>query len=252
MTVDLRALRAEAAAARASKASTAPLGIPGDDPQRAGVRFKSELRAKTIKRDGLDWYEVEGYASAVEQPFEMWDWWGPYTEIVDAGAFGTTLSADPMVVYRENHTGTPMATTRNGRLTLWADSTGLGDRAWLNPKRDDVQRHVMAIEDRDMTEQSFMFRIVRGKWSPDYTEYRITEIDLDRGDVGGVTYGANPHTSLAARSGEFLTQLQTLSPAAARAALQVLTARGDLVDAGPTNPAPTGRGLSLLRLQLDV
>lgn len=250
MTIDLTALRGEAATARAGQAALAgaALDAPGEQT-RTGLRFTSQLRAKKVNRDGMEWFEVEGYASVTEAGYEMWDWFGPYTEIVEAGAFVKTLAAEPMVVYRMNHGGTPMATTRNGRLELWADSTGLGDRAWLNPKRDDVKQLVTAIEDRDVTEQSFMFRIVGGKWSPDYSEYRITEVDLDRGDVGPVTYGANPATTVAARSGEFLAELGALPPAAARAALQVLTSRADLAGA-PKTTAPTGRGLSLLDLQL--
>jgi phage head maturation protease len=49
-------------------------------------------------------------------------------------------------------------------------------------------------------EMSFMFRIVRGQWSPDYMEYRIDEVDIDRGDVSIVGYGANPATSAELRS----------------------------------------------------
>jgi hypothetical protein len=30
---------------------------------------------------------------------------------------------------------------------------------------------------------SFAFRIKEGRWSPDYSEYRINEYDIDRGDV---------------------------------------------------------------------
>ncbi len=251
-TIDLRALVAEAAQARAVQARERTLGVPGDDVTRADVRFSTELRARKVSRDGLDFYEVEGYASVAEQGYEMFDWFGPYTEIVEAGAFAETLAADPLVVYRENHAGTPMATTRNGRLILTSDTTGLHDRAYLNPKRADVQRLVTAIEDRDVTEQSFMFRITGGKWSPDYTEYRITRVDLDRGDVGPVTYGANPHTSVNARSADFLADLAAMPPSAARAALQVLSTRADLGVPVDEPPAATGRGVSLLRAQLGA
>ena len=54
---------------------------------------------------------------------------------------------------------------------------------------------------------SFAFRIVRGAWSPDYTEYRILEVDLDRGDVSAVNFGANPNTSIAARAKQALAAL---------------------------------------------
>lgn len=236
------------AAAAAARAATPPADTPADTPTRSGLKFSSELRAKKVERDGMSFYEVEGYASTFEQPYEMWDWYGPYTEVMDADAFTETLAASPQVVYRFNHAGTPMATTRNGRLVLKADSTGLHDVAWLNPKRADVQELVHAVEDRDVTEQSFMFRITGGKWSPDYTEYRITKVDLDRGDVGPVTFGANPNTSVAARSGEILAALSSLPTLAARAALDTLSRRADL---GPSTPAPAGRGVTLLRRLLD-
>jgi hypothetical protein len=68
-------------------------------------------------------------------------------------------------------------------------------------------------------------------------------VDLDRGDVGPVTYGANPHTSVEARSAELLKDLQRMSPGAARAALEVLSARADVTPA----VAPSGgRSLALV------
>lgn len=224
-------LSAQAAAARAADAGPKGLGLREAPQRRTDIRFESQLRAETVDKDGLEWVRLEGYASVVERGYQMYDWYGEYTEIIDAGAFTETLAANPLVVYRDEHSGTPMATTRNGRLELRVDSTGLEDIAYVNPKRADVQKLVTAIQDRDITEQSFMFRITGGQWSPDYTEYRITAVDLDRGDVGPVTYGANPHTSVEAR-----------------AAFEALQARGAM------RPAPadrsTGRSLSMLRAQL--
>ena len=45
-------------------------------------------------------------------------------------------------------------------------------------------------------EMSFMFRITAGHWSPDYTEFRINAVDINRGDVSAVNFGANPTTSV--------------------------------------------------------
>lgn len=263
---DMAVLRSQAAAARSAAAGSTPMAVPRDRPESAEVRFSSQLRAKKVQReDGMEWYQVEGYASAFEQGYEMWDWYGPYTEIVSAGAADETLAADPEVVFRFNHGGTPMAGTRNGRLELWADGAGLGERAFLNPKRSDVQLLVQAIEDGDVREQSFMFRITAGQWSPDYSEYRIQSFDLERGDVGPVTYGANPHTSVSARSGEFLSLIPALPTLAAREALARLTERVDLTAppaptralapapvpaVSATPPAQQGRSVALLRTQL--
>ncbi|MDX3582998.1 HK97 family phage prohead protease [Streptomyces europaeiscabiei] len=260
---DMATLRQQAAQARAGSAGSTAMAVPRDRPESPEIRFTSQLRAKKVQRDDMEWYQVEGYASAFEQGYEMWDMFGPYTEIVSKGAADKTLAADPEVVFRFNHAGTPMASTRNSRLELWADEQGLGQRAWLNPKRSDVQLLVQAIEDADVREQSFMFRITSGQWSPDYTEYRIAEFDLERGDVGPVTYGANPHTSVAARSGEFLDLIPNLPALVAREAYARLGQRSDLTVApvpAPQMPAParasapaaTGRSISMLRTRLLV
>ncbi|MEV8395924.1 MULTISPECIES: HK97 family phage prohead protease [unclassified Streptomyces] len=264
----MTALRAQAAAARSAAAGAtgaAAMALPRDRPESPDLRFSSQLRAKKVMRDDMEWYQVEGYASAFEQGYEMWDFYGPYTEIVSHGAADATLAADPECVFRFNHAGTPMASTRNGRLQLWADDAGLGQRAWLNPKRADVALLVQAIEDQDVREQSFMFRITAGTWSPDYTEYRINSFDLDRGDVGPVTYGANPHTSVSARSGEFLASIPTLPPIVAREALARLSERADLtgprtpaappaaapaLKAAPVTASAEGRSISMVRTQL--
>jgi HK97 family phage prohead protease len=267
---DMTVLRSAAAAARMSAASAEePMTTPRGRPERQPVRARTELRASKVMRDDMQWNLVEGYASVVEQAYEMYDMFGPYTEIVSAGAFDQTLSAGPQVVYRFNHGGMPMASTQNGRLELWADSTGLGDRAWLNPKRADVQDLIHAMDDQDVTEQSFMFTITSGQWSPDYTEYRINAVDLDRGDVGPVTYGANPYTSVAARSGEFLADIPNLPPLVAREAYTLLSQRLNApappapaaAPAAPPAPAPKapdaepaaqGRSISMLRTRLLV
>jgi HK97 family phage prohead protease len=264
---DMAALRAQAAAARTTAAGTQPMAVPRDRPESPEVRFTSQLRAQTVQRDGMDWYLVEGYASVFEAGYEMWDMFGPYTEIVSKGAADATLAADPEVIFRFNHAAMPMASTRNSRLELWADDTGLGDRAYLNPKRSDVQLLIQAIEDSDVREQSFMFRITSGQWSPDYTEYRINSFDLERGDVGPVTYGASPHTTVAARSGEFLSLIPNLSPLVAREAYSRLAERADLTPAAaapplpapvtvPAVPAPAsaaqGRSIAMLRTRLLV
>lgn len=261
---DMATLRQQAAQARAGAAGSTSTAAPRDRPESPEIRFSSQLRAKKVQRDdGMEWYQVEGYASAFEQGYEMYDFYGPYTEVVSKGAADATLAADPEVVFRFNHAGTPMASTRNARLELWADEQGLGQRAYLNPKRSDVQLLVQAIEDADVREQSFMFRITSGQWSPDYTEYRINAFDLERGDVGPVTFGANPHTSIAARSGEFLDLIPNLPPLLAREAYSRLAQRSDLTVAPapvPQMPAParamapasSGRSISMIRTQLLV
>jgi phage head maturation protease len=233
---DHAALRAEAAKARAAATGSQRSALPCGEGKRDQVKFASQFRAEKVERDGQDFYLLEGYASMTEKTYEMWDFFGPYDETVAKDAFDETLAADPMVVYRFNHSGTPMASTRNKRLELWADSMGLGDRAWLNPQRDDVQLLAHAVDDQDVTEQSFMFEIVEGSWNDDMTEFAIGKVNLDRGDVGPVTYGANPHTIVATRSGELLAAIPDLPPLVAREAYVLLGQRRDII---PPAPAPT-------------
>ncbi len=190
---------------RAAACRQAPAEIPSTRDRLQ--EFGAQLRVATVKRDGKDFYHFHGIASTVEQPYEMYDFWGPYTEIVDRGAFDTTLSASPDVAFLLNHRGTTMARTKAGTLELSATDEGLTSDAYCNPERSDVRDLALAIDEGSIDQMSFAFRIVRGAWSPDYTEYRILEVDLDRGDVSAVNFGANPNTSIAARAKQALAAL---------------------------------------------
>jgi len=60
---------------------------------------------------------------------------------------------------------------------------------------------------------------VRGQWSPDWTHYRILEVDIDRGDVSAVNFGANPFTSTGVRSTPTVAPATILAADAARRVL---------------------------------
>jgi len=70
----------------------------------------------------------------------------------------------------------------------------------VNPVRTDVRDMLTAIEDGAVDEMSFAFRVIRQQWSPDYDQRDILEVDMHRGDVSVVNFGANPATSVAMRS----------------------------------------------------
>ncbi|MGN7703510.1 HK97 family phage prohead protease [Cellulosimicrobium sp. 22601] len=138
-----------------------------------------------------------GYASVYERGYEMWDWYGPYTEIVSEAAGAESLArADldvPLVLQHQSLRR--IARTTNGTLLLAEDETGLRVEApELDPRDQDVAYIAPKIRAELVDEMSFMFRITLGQWSPDYTEYRIQKYDIHRGDVAIVGYGANPHT----------------------------------------------------------
>jgi len=226
--------------------------------------FRSQVKTRKAAIKGENRIVFEGMATVFEQPYEMYDFWGPYTEIVSAGAADATLAASPDVAFLVNHRGVTMARTTSGTLELAADESGMSDIAYCNPARSDVMDQYHAVQDGDVTEQSFAFMITLGAWSPDYTEYRINTYDIDRGDVSNVNFGANPYTSVAARSSELLSALEHLSPGAAREAMRRLRAAGFLDEEGEPTPALTraiaapepamagGRGLTLLARQLEL
>lgn len=188
--------------------------------------FGAKLRAKEITRDGGKFFEVEGYASVTEKPYTMYDMFGPYEETVKKSAFDSSLERDDLdVAWLVNHKGVTMARTKNNTLELWADTTGLGARAWLNANRQDVRDIVSAIDDELVDEMSFAFYLTAGGWNEDYDKFTIYEADIHRGDVSAVNYGANPYTSIGARAPEILAELAHLPAGAARAAFAQLTRR---------------------------
>ena len=143
-----------------------------------------------------------GCASATAQGYPMWDWAGPYTEIVDRGAFAASLArADldvPLVI--EHVTGRRLARTtvpagELGHLSLVETVDGLMCEALLDPADPDVAYIAPKLRSGLIDEMSFRFVIVRGQWSPDWTEYHIQEVDIHRGDVAICAYGANPFTT---------------------------------------------------------
>jgi HK97 family phage prohead protease len=234
-------------AGAARRVSTRDMGAP------------SQLRAKKMEKDGKQFYVLEGYFTMYERGYEMWDWAGPYTEVVSAGAGERTIAGNPDVVFLINHSGLALARTAAGTLELWSDDTGGGNRAWLNPQRQDVKDLIASVEDGVTTEQSFAFMIEQGQWSPDYMEFRINDFEINRGDTSAVNYGANPYTSVAARSREILDALDYLPAGAVRVALDRLTGREDTPPpVTPPAPAPveppaaTGRSVALLLAQLTA
>ncbi len=163
-------------------------------PESRSYPAKFEVRSA-----GGSKVELRGYASTTEQPYPMFDMFGEYSEVVRKGAFARTTQVGMAdVAYLSNHEGLTMARTASGTLTLKEDDTGLWAVATVNTARSDVRDLVTAIEDGDVDQMSFGFRVVRQEWSPNYEERALLELNLDRGDVSAVNFGANPATSVSA------------------------------------------------------
>lgn len=196
--------RTEAAAARA-----AGVRQPADRPsQRRSAEHGGSFRAAfpaaiklRAKSDDAATLVFDGLASATERGYEMWDAFGPYTEIVSAGAFADTLArADldvPLVLGHDQLRR--IARTTNGTLRLEETDEGLKVLADLDPTDPDVAYIVPKLRAELIDEMSFAFRIAAGQWSPDYTEFRINSTDMHRGDTAIVGFGANPFTGAAMR-----------------------------------------------------
>ncbi|MFM9652764.1 HK97 family phage prohead protease [Streptomyces galilaeus] len=173
--------------------------------------------------DGGGLLEFTGRATVYERGYEMWDYFGPYTEIVTEGAGSDSLArADldvPLVLGHDQLRR--LARTTTGSLFLTESADGLDVRApALDPADYDVAYIAPKLRAGLVDEMSFAFRIESGQWSPDYTEYRINRYDIHRGDVAIVGYGANPHTEASVR------QPAAVPPnSRARALLEIALAR---------------------------
>src|SRR5258708_15441992 len=192
--------------------------------------FPSQIRSKAVTIDGAKYLEVEGYASTFGQGYEMWDMFGPYTEEVDPAAFNKSLAAGPDTAFLVNHKGVTMARTtatvgksERPSLELYADDTGFGQPGFLTLNRQDVRDLQSAIDDELITEMSFAFMLNDGWWNKDFDVFRITEADVNRGDVSAVNYGANPYTTITARAASMLHDLRAMPGPVQREAFRIAT-----------------------------
>jgi HK97 family phage prohead protease len=250
---EARRAAAEARAAGAAKENyyrSAPgAGVTVNAPLGAArsLAFPAQMRATKREWNGKPMYNLVGVASVTDQPYEMYDMFGPYEEIIAREAFTATLAADPDVAFLVNHRGLTMARTRakegsQRTLSLRMVDQGLESDAWVNPARGDVKDLVIAIDDDNIDQMSFAFMLEEGWWSDDFTQLKITQVDMDRGDTSAVNYGANPYTSIAARSREILEDLVRLPTGAKREAMARLSAPQDVAPVSAPAPEPEARG----------
>jgi HK97 family phage prohead protease len=186
---------------------TSPTGMLGADWSELVSMRAAEEEATP------DHWTFLGTASVVESPYLVRDMWGEFEETIGEGAFDTTLSQNPDVMFNYMHDpATTMATTRGGGLTLSADPH-LQYKA-LVPKTDvDAQRIAPKVQRGDANSASFAFRVVRQEWNDDYTTRRIVELNLHRGDVASIVtgLGANPPAFTNVRS---ITYIEAPAPEA--------------------------------------
>lgn len=244
------ASRRDAAARRSTSLPVRPAPAQAPAGAARALPFAAQVRAQRVDRNGQSLYRLEGIASVTDKRYEMWDDFGPYDELIESSAFAATLAADPDVAFLTNHRGVTMARRKPGvsdteqTLLLSMVGQGLKSVAFVNPKRTDVSDLVIAVEDGNISEMSFAFMLEEGHWSDDFSTFRITRLNLHRGDVSAVNYGANPYTSIAARSREVMRDVDHLPAGAARAVLDRLQHRGDLAPVTAPAAEPAGRSVT--------
>lgn len=171
----------------------------GPSDARAAARV-SQFRLSEPSTSGI--VQFDGYASITDTAYEMWDFWGPYDEIVRSGAFTQTLLQSdldvPFVIVHNQIRR--IARTIMGTLHLEETEEGLHVVADLDTRDPDVAYIIPKLTPNEsghslVDEMSFAFRIVKGQWNKDFDQYYIEQVDLHRGDVAIVGYGANPHTA---------------------------------------------------------
>lgn len=223
-------------------------------PERRAFRCEEfELRATSDASVTLT-----GYASVFNKGYEMYG--GPdkggWTEFVDKRAFDETLKRKPDVHLLINHDGMPLARTKSGTMQLSVDRVGLKVMAELDRQDPDVQRLEVKMGRGDMDEMSFAFRTIRHEWNTEETERRLLELNLDKGDVSVVNFGASPHTSAGIRSmQDAIAAITAGDLAEARAALDLdevrsaLDVLGQLIEpTEPTRGMPVAQARRLLQL----
>ena len=150
-------------------------------------------------REASDGFTLHGLASRTEVAYPV----GGYDEVIRRGAFRATLAESPSVVLTLNHSrgGTaPLASTVSGTLRLAETYDGLEVNADLDPERSDARDIALAVKRGDLADMSFAFQVVSQHWSSDFTKREIKEVDLAKGDVSLVDFGANPSTSAMMRA----------------------------------------------------
>lgn len=165
---------------------------------RAAIR----LERAASQPDGTE--RFEGFASVTGQFYRMYDWLGPYDEQVAVGAFEQTLAQSdldvPLVIDHVSSRRIAKLGNTHSPLELTevtdGETTGLLSVAPTLQLSDPDSAYIIPkLRSGLIDEMSFRFVIEEGRWSEDFTAFTIQRVNLHRGDVSIVGYGANPLTT---------------------------------------------------------
>lgn len=163
---------------------------------------------------------VEGYAAVFDSEAVMYEYDGiQYKEVIDRNAFNGTQMQD--VVMNYNHSGKPVARTKNGTLQLIIDDIGLRVSADLGGTQE-ARNLYEEIKAGYIDKMSFAFTVNAEEYNKDTHTRRITGIKRLY-DVAAVDIPAYDQTSIQARS--FFEAEAEKERAEARAALELAKAK---------------------------
>lgn len=171
-------------------------------------------------RIGETEHRVEGYAATFETETVMWEYEGvEYKEKISRNAFQNAQMSD--VIMNFNHSGKPVAKTKNGTLELRIDESGLFITADLSGT---VAGRELFEEIRGGYIDKMSFAFTVNEESYDKSTHTRTILGVSRlWDVAAVDIPAYDTTSIYARS--FFEAEAEKERAEARAALELAKAK---------------------------
>lgn len=178
-----------------------------------------------FRAEGENSYQIEGYAAKFESETVLYKIDGiEYKEVIDRNAFtGAEMSN---VVLNYNHSGKPVARTRNNTLTLTVDTVGLKVNADLGGT-EEGRRLFEEIKGGYLDQMSFAFIVNRSEYDKTNHLRRITGIKQVF-DVAVVDFPAYNATEVAARSwAKAEAELEKRNAAKEKLLLKIKLAKGD-------------------------
>lgn len=172
----------------------------GVHARQYGQTVEARAREIEVRTNSDGTIGLHGYATVYDHAYDVAG--GPpygWSETIVAGACTKSVNENADVRCLFDHDTFPIARTKSGTMSLESDKIGLlVDVPSLDLASPHVQSVCSAMARGDLDEMSFAFRVLRQKWSDDYTERWILECKLY--DVSVVTYPANPATLALLRS----------------------------------------------------
>lgn len=144
-----------------------------------------------VARDGSP--VIAGYATVYDYPYDVAG--GPpvgWSETIAVGAASKSIAERDNVYLFFDHEGFSLASTKDGTLSLESDKIGLYNESRIDASSPHSMEVVRRIQSGQLDAMSLAFKTHRDEWNDDYTERRITEMQLF--DVSVVSFPANPAT----------------------------------------------------------